>query len=120
MLHGRDPEAAPNQFWKAVDQAYGKPTEHLEVQAGPIPPEDLETRSDERIAERLKELEAESGSESDGYRYPTPSIAIGRAGPLAKKPQGQPSGRRVRSGSFRCSARRPPPYVPAGHTDAAA
>ena len=48
-----------------MDQAYGKPTEHVEVRAGPIPEAELETWSDERIAERLKELEAEEGSESE-------------------------------------------------------
>ena len=60
MLNGPDPEAALNQFWKAVDQAYGKPTEHIEVHAGPIPPEELETWSDEKLEARLKELEATS------------------------------------------------------------
>ena len=60
VLHGPDPEAALNQFWKAVDQAYGKPTEQLEVRAGPLDEAELETWSDERIAERLKELEPES------------------------------------------------------------
>ena len=58
VLDGPDPEAALNQFWKAVDQAYGKRTEHVKVQAGPIPEAELATWSDERIAERLKELEA--------------------------------------------------------------
>ena len=65
MLHGPDPEAALNQFWKAVDQAYGKPTEHVEVKAGPIDPVELESWSDERVAARLAELEAESGPESE-------------------------------------------------------
>ena len=64
VLNGLDPEAALNQFWKAVDQAYGKPTEHVQVSAGPIPVAELETWSDERIEARLKELEAES--EEDG------------------------------------------------------
>ena len=65
MLNGPDPEAALNQFWKAVDQAYGKPTEHVKVRAGPIPEEELATWSDEKIEARLKELEAESGPESE-------------------------------------------------------
>ena len=56
-----DPEAALNQFWKAVDQAYGKPTERQEVQVEPIPPEELDTWSDGKIASRLKELEAQEG-----------------------------------------------------------
>ncbi len=57
MLHGPDPEAALNQFWKAVDQAYGKPTESVQVSAGPILVAELETWSDERISARLLELE---------------------------------------------------------------
>ena len=57
VLNGPDPEAALNQFWKAVDQAYGKPTEHVEVRAGPIPPEELDTWSDEKIEARLAESE---------------------------------------------------------------
>ena len=60
VLHGPDPEAALNQFWKAVDQAYGKTTEQLEVRAGPLDEAELETWSDERIAARLAELDAES------------------------------------------------------------
>ena len=65
VLHGPDPEAALNQFWNAVDQAYGKSSSTLEVRAGPIDPTELDSWSDEKIAERLKELEAESGSESE-------------------------------------------------------
>ncbi len=60
VLHGPDPEAALNQFWKAVDQAYGKPTESVQVSAGPIPEAELATWSDEKIAARLAELEATS------------------------------------------------------------
>ena len=63
VLHGPDPEAALNQFWKAVDQAYGKPVQSLEVRAGPIDEAELATWSDEKIAARLKELEAESEEE---------------------------------------------------------
>ena len=66
MLHGPDPEAALNQFWKAVDQAYGKPTEHVEVKAGPIDPVELESWSDERVAARLAELEANTESPEHG------------------------------------------------------
>ena len=66
VLNGPDPEAALSQFWKAVDQAYGKPTEHVEVKAGPIPPEELATWSDEKIAERLRELEAMPESSGQG------------------------------------------------------
>ncbi|MFQ5473710.1 MAG: hypothetical protein ACE5FA_12615, partial [Dehalococcoidia bacterium] len=64
VLNGPDPEAALVQWWKAVDQAYGKPTEHVDVRAGPIPPEELETWSDERVAARIKELKATTGQES--------------------------------------------------------
>ncbi len=52
--------------WKAVDQAYGKPTEHVEMRAGPIDPVELETWSDQKIAARLAELEATSRQEEDG------------------------------------------------------
>ena len=55
-----------NQFWKAVDQAYGKPTESVQVSAGPIPVAELETWSDERIAERLAEPEAMPESPEEG------------------------------------------------------
>ncbi len=46
----------------------GKATEHVEVRAGPIPPEELDTWSDEKIAARIAELEenSESESEADG------------------------------------------------------
>ena len=61
-----EPEAALNQFWKAVDQAYGKPTEQLEVRAGPLDEAELETWSDEKIAARLAELEANTESPEHG------------------------------------------------------
>ena len=61
VLDGPDPEAALNQFWRAVDQAYGKPMERQEVQVGPIPQEELDSWSDEKVEARLKELEAKDG-----------------------------------------------------------
>ena len=47
---------------------YGKSTGRYEVKAatGPIPPEELAAWSDERIAVRLKELEATSRQGEDG------------------------------------------------------
>ena len=58
LVTGPDPEAALRAFWQAVDQAYGKPSEQLEIRAGPLDPVELETWSDERIAARLAELES--------------------------------------------------------------
>ena len=66
VLNGPGSEAALNQFWNSVDQAYDKPTEHVEVQAGPIPPEELATWSDAKIADRLNGLEATCRREEDG------------------------------------------------------
>ena len=62
LVTGPDPEAALKAFWTAVDQAYGRPVEQLQVSAGPIPVAELETWSDERIAARLEELEAKTES----------------------------------------------------------
>ena len=38
----------------------GKPTERVEVKAGPIPPPEFATWSEEKIEAWIKELEAES------------------------------------------------------------
>ena len=52
--------------WRAAealyDRVYGRSKQRHEVEAsrGPIPEAELETWSDEKIAARLKELEAES------------------------------------------------------------
>ena len=47
------------------DRVYGKSKHRHEVEAstGPIPPEELDTWSDEKIAARMKELEAMGGNE---------------------------------------------------------
>ena len=47
---------------------YGKSKQRHEVEAltGPIPEAELDTWSDERIAERLKELEADPESREQG------------------------------------------------------
>ena len=58
-------EKAVRWYFDLVDQAYGKPVQSVEVRAGPIPPEELATWSEEKIEARLKELEAESGPESE-------------------------------------------------------
>ena len=51
-------EKAVRLYWDLVDHAYGKPVQSLEVRAGPIDPLEPETWSDEKIAERLAELES--------------------------------------------------------------
>ena len=57
-------EAIRGGDWRAAealyDRVYGRSKLRHEVEAstGPIPPDELATWSDERIAERLKELEA--------------------------------------------------------------
>ena len=57
-------EAIRNGDWRAAealyDRVYGKSTQRHEVEAssGPIPQAELDTWSDEKIAERLKKLEA--------------------------------------------------------------
>ena len=63
VLDGPDPEVALNQFWRAVDQAYGKPMERQEVQVGPIPEEELAMWSDEQVEARIAELERGSCEE---------------------------------------------------------
>ncbi len=58
-------EKAVRLYWDLVEQAHGRPALSVEVRAGPIPEAELETWSDEKIVERLKELEATSRQEED-------------------------------------------------------
>ena len=59
-------EKAVRLYFDLVDQVYGKPAQSVEVRAGPIPEAELATWSDERVAERLAELEAMPESSEHG------------------------------------------------------
>ena len=64
-------EAIPAGDWRTAEalyvRVYGKSKQRHEVEAstGPIPPEELATWSEEKIEAWIKELEAESGPESE-------------------------------------------------------
>ena len=59
-------EKAVRLYWDLVEQAHGKPAQSVEVRAGPIDPVELESWSDERVAARLEELEANTESPEHG------------------------------------------------------